>query len=142
MSNKVEKATLAGGCFWCLEAAYLDVRGVSQVISGFSGGTVSDPSYELVCSGQTGHAESVQLTFDPEVVSYHDLLLVFFLIHDPTTLNRQGGGRRYPLSLGDLLSLGVAATGRDNHDEGDGDRASVAGTDRHRAGASGCLLSG
>ena len=91
MSNKVEKATLAGGCFWCLEAAYLDVRGVSQVISGFSGGTVPDPSYELVCSGQTGHAESVQLTFDPEVVSYHDLLLVFFLIHDPTTLNRQGG---------------------------------------------------
>ena len=91
MSNKVEKATLAGGCFWCLEAAYLDVRGVSQVMSGFSGGTVPDPSYELVCSGQTGHAESVQLTFDPEVVSYHDLLLVFFLIHDPTTLNRQGG---------------------------------------------------
>jgi peptide-methionine (S)-S-oxide reductase len=87
---KEEKATLAGGCFWCLEAAYLQVRGVSHVQSGYCGGTMQDPSYELVCSGQTGHAETVQLTFDPEVVSYRDLLMVFFLIHDPTTLNRQG----------------------------------------------------
>ena len=91
MENREEKATLAGGCFWCLEAAYLEVRGVSHVQSGYCGGTVPDPSYELVCSGRTGHAETVQLTFDPEVVSYRDLLMVFFLIHDPTTLNRQGG---------------------------------------------------
>ena len=90
MENREEKATLAGGCFWCLEAAYLQLRGVSHVKSGYCGGSVPDPSYELVCSGQTGHAETVQLTFDPEVVSYRDLLMVFFLIHDPTTLNRQG----------------------------------------------------
>ena len=73
-----------------MEAADLEVRGVSHVQSGYCGGTVPDPSYELVCSGRTGHAETVQLTFDPEVVSYRDLLMVFFLIHDPTTLNRQG----------------------------------------------------
>jgi peptide-methionine (S)-S-oxide reductase len=85
-----ERATLAGGCFWCLEAAYQQVRGVSQVRSGYSGGAVPDPSYEQVCSGHTGHAEAVQLSFDPETVSYRDLLLVFFLIHDPTTLNQQG----------------------------------------------------
>jgi peptide-methionine (S)-S-oxide reductase len=86
----MEKATLAGGCFWCLEAAYQRIRGVSQVVSGYSGGTVPDPTYEQVCSGTTGHAEAVQLTFDPETVSYRDLLLAFFVIHDPTTLNRQG----------------------------------------------------
>ena len=90
MENSSEKATLAGGCFWCLEAAYLEVRGISDVQSGFSGGSVPAPSYELVCSGQTGHAETVQLTFDPAIVSYRDLMMIFFLIHDPTTLNRQG----------------------------------------------------
>ena len=86
-----EIATLAGGCFWCLEAAFGQLRGVERVESGYSGGTVPNPSYEDVCTGTTGHAEVVQITFDPTVVSYSDLLHVFFTIHDPTTLNRQGG---------------------------------------------------
>ena len=86
-----EIATLAGGCFWCLEAAFGQLRGVEGVESGYSGGTVPNPSYEDVCTGTTGHAEVVQITFDPTVVSYSDLLHVFFTIHDPTTLNRQGG---------------------------------------------------
>jgi peptide-methionine (S)-S-oxide reductase len=85
-----EVATLAGGCFWCLEAAYEQLRGVAQVVSGYSGGQLPNPSYEQVCTGQTGHAEVVQVTFDPSVVSFNDLLDIFFLIHDPTTLNRQG----------------------------------------------------
>ena len=90
MENAEERATLAGGCFWCLEAAYQRIRGVSRVVSGYSGGSIPDPSYEQVCSGRTGHAEAVQLTFDSDTVSYRDLLLAFFVIHDPTTLNRQG----------------------------------------------------
>jgi peptide-methionine (S)-S-oxide reductase len=85
-----EVATLAGGCFWCLEAAYNELRGVERVRSGYAGGTVVNPSYEQVCSGRTGHAEAVQITFDPAVICYRDLLEVFFVIHDPTTLNRQG----------------------------------------------------
>jgi peptide-methionine (S)-S-oxide reductase len=85
-----EIATLAGGCFWCLEAVYDELKGVTEVISGYAGGTVPHPSYELVCTGSTGHAEVVQITFDPTVVSYKELLEVFFTIHDPTTLNRQG----------------------------------------------------
>ncbi len=85
-----ELATLAGGCFWCLEAVYLDLRGVEKVVSGYAGGHVPNPTYREVCSGLTGHAEVVQVTFDPEVVSYRELLQVFFTIHDPTTLNRQG----------------------------------------------------
>ena len=83
-------ATLAGGCFWCLEAIYDDLKGVISVESGYSGGSVPNPSYELVCTGKTGHAESVRITYDPAVISYRDLLDVFFSIHDPTTLNRQG----------------------------------------------------
>jgi len=83
-------ATLAGGCFWCLEAVYLDLRGVETVVSGYAGGHVPNPTYREVCSGLTGHAEVVQIAFDPAVVSYRDLLRVFFTIHDPTTLNRQG----------------------------------------------------
>ena len=83
-------ATLAGGCFWCLEAIYDDLKGVISVESGYSGGSVPNPSYELVCTGKTGHAESVQITYDPAGISYGDLLDVFFSIHDPTTLNRQG----------------------------------------------------
>ena len=83
-------ATLAGGCFWCLEAAFQDLRGVERVQSGYAGGRVANPSYEQVCTGTTGHAEVVQITFDPRVVSFDDLLHVFFTIHDPTTLNRQG----------------------------------------------------
>ncbi len=85
-----EVATLAGGCFWCLEAVYDDLKGVTDVVSGYMGGSARNPSYEQVCTGRTGHAEVVQVTFDPSVVSYKELLDVFFTIHDPTTLNRQG----------------------------------------------------
>jgi peptide-methionine (S)-S-oxide reductase len=85
-----EVATLGGGCFWCLEAVYDELRGVTQVESGYAGGSVPNPSYKSVCSGTTGHAEVVQVTFDPAVISYRELLDVFFDIHDPTTLNRQG----------------------------------------------------
>jgi peptide-methionine (S)-S-oxide reductase len=86
-----EIATLAGGCFWCLDAVFRDLRGVEKVESGYAGGTAVNPSYEQVCSGRTGHAEVVQVTFDPRTITYRDLLDVFFSIHDPTTLNRQGG---------------------------------------------------
>jgi peptide-methionine (S)-S-oxide reductase len=86
-----EQATLGGGCFWCLEAVFEQVRGVSQVVSGYSGGqTTVDPTYRQVCTGTTGHAEVVQITFDPAVVSYREILEIFFVVHDPTTLNRQG----------------------------------------------------
>jgi peptide-methionine (S)-S-oxide reductase len=83
-------ATLGGGCFWCLEAVYQELKGVQHVESGYTGGQVSNPSYEAVCGGSTGHAEVVRLTFDPQVVSYREILEIFFTIHDPTTLNRQG----------------------------------------------------
>ena len=86
----IENATFAGGCFWCLEAAFQELPGVKAVQSGYSGGTVPNPSYEAVCTGRTGQAEAVQVTFDPAAISYRDLLQVFFTIHDPTTLNRQG----------------------------------------------------
>jgi peptide-methionine (S)-S-oxide reductase len=86
----LELATLGGGCFWCLEAVYENIKGVQKVVSGYAGGQVDNPSYEQVCGGRTGHAEVVQITFDPKLVSYHDLLAVFFVIHDPTSLNRQG----------------------------------------------------
>ncbi|OLB47861.1 MAG: peptide-methionine (S)-S-oxide reductase [Gemmatimonadetes bacterium 13_2_20CM_2_65_7] len=86
-----EVATLAGGCFWCLEAVFEQLRGVSKVTSGYTGGHVANPTYEAVCTGTTGHAEVTQVTFDPDVVSYRDLLGVFFSLHDPTTVNRQGG---------------------------------------------------
>ena len=85
-----EIATLAGGCFWCLEAVYDEVKGVDAVESGYMGGKNADPTYEQVCGGQTGHAEVIQISFDPSVVSFRELLEVFFVIHDPTTLNRQG----------------------------------------------------
>ena len=85
-----ELATLAGGCFWCLEAVYLDLRGVEKVVSGYAGGHLPNPTYREVCSGLTGHAEVVQVAFDPTVVSFREILQVFFTIHDPTTLNRQG----------------------------------------------------
>lgn len=85
-----EVATLAGGCFWCLDAVFRGLKGVEQVVSGYAGGTAPNPSYEAVCTGRTGHAEVVQVTFDPAVLSYRDLVEVFFGIHDPTTLNRQG----------------------------------------------------
>ena len=88
--NSFEVVTLAGGCFWCLEAVYDELKGVLDVVSGYSGGQVSNPSYKAVCTGETGHAEVVQVTFNPGLISYRELLEVFFTIHDPTTLNRQG----------------------------------------------------
>ncbi|MHC1697919.1 MAG: peptide-methionine (S)-S-oxide reductase MsrA [Geobacteraceae bacterium] len=90
MTDTREKATLGGGCFWCLEAAYQCLKGVASVVSGYAGGTPAYPLYEQVCMGTTGHAEVVQITFDPAVISYEDLLSVFWCIHDPTTRNRQG----------------------------------------------------
>lgn len=86
----MEVATLAGGCFWCLEAVYDQLHGVTDVVSGYAGGHVENPSYKAVCTGATGHAEVIQVTFDPNVITFRDLLNVFFTIHDPTTLNRQG----------------------------------------------------
>lgn len=90
MSESTQTATLAGGCFWCLEAVYQRVQGVKHVVSGYAGGHLPDPTYKQVTSGTTGHAEVVQIEFDPEQISYRDLLHIFFTIHDPTTLNRQG----------------------------------------------------
>src|SRR5438094_3834551 len=89
-SGPRETATLGGGCFWCLEAVYDELKGVERVVSGYAGGQVANPSYEQVCSGRTGHAEVTQITFDPRAISFEQLLEVFFTIHDPTTLNRQG----------------------------------------------------
>jgi peptide-methionine (S)-S-oxide reductase len=88
--QRLETATLGGGCFWCLEAVFERLEGVEKAVSGYAGGRVPDPSYELVCSGLTGHAEVVQITFDPSVLPYRELLQIFFAFHDPTTLNRQG----------------------------------------------------
>ena len=85
-----EVTTLGGGCFWCLEAVFVELRGVEKVESGYSGGTVPNPSYEQVCSGATGHAEVAQVTFNPNIISFREILQIFFTIHDPTTLNRQG----------------------------------------------------
>lgn len=90
MPGRLEQATLAGGCFWCLEAVYEMLRGVERVTSGYAGGHVPNPDYYSVCTGRTGHAEVVQLDFDPEQISYQDVLDIFFTIHDPTTLDRQG----------------------------------------------------
>jgi peptide-methionine (S)-S-oxide reductase len=89
-SHAREVATLAGGCFWCLEAIFKEVRGIGKIVSGYSGGTIVNPSYAAVCSGATGHAESVQLTYDPKKISFREILDIFFTVHDPTTLNRQG----------------------------------------------------
>jgi peptide-methionine (S)-S-oxide reductase len=86
----MENATLGGGCFWCLEAVFEQLRGVEKVESGYAGGTVPNPTYKQVCTGATGHAEVVQITFDPQAITFKELLEVFFTIHDPTTLNRQG----------------------------------------------------
>jgi len=87
---QTEQATLGGGCFWCLEAVFEQLKGVVKVVSGYAGGKLENPTYRQVCGGNTGHAEVVQVTFDPTVLSFHDLLRVFFASHDPTTLNRQG----------------------------------------------------
>jgi peptide-methionine (S)-S-oxide reductase len=95
--HRVETATLGGGCFWCTEAFFERLRGVERVTSGYAGGSVPDPTYEQVCAGETGHAEVVQVVFDPAAISYRDLLRVFFDLHDPTTLDRQGAdvGEQY-----------------------------------------------
>ena len=90
MTERKEVATLAGGCFWCLEAVFRRVKGVERVTSGYTGGGVSNPSYREVCAGNTGHAEAVRIEFDPEVITFQEILDVFWHIHDPTTLNRQG----------------------------------------------------
>ena len=90
MTATRETATLAGGCFWCLEAVFQPLRGVERVVSGYTGGVASRPTYEDVCTGTTGHAEAVQLTFDPAILSYREVLELFLAFHDPTTLNRQG----------------------------------------------------
>lgn len=89
-NDNFETATLAAGCFWCVEAVFDDLQGVTDVVSGYSGGHKENPTYAEVCTGETGHAEVVQITFDPKIISYDDILRVFFTVHDPTTLNRQG----------------------------------------------------
>jgi len=88
--QKIETVVFGGGCFWCTEAAFKALRGVTSVVPGYSGGTVQSPTYDAVCSGTTGHAEVVRVTYDPSIIAFDDLLSVFFTVHDPTTLNRQG----------------------------------------------------
>ena len=112
--SRFEVATLAGGCFWCLEAIYDELKGVEDVVSGYAGGSVENPSYQAVCTGATGHAEVVQVTFDPQVVSFKELLEVFFTIHDPTTLNRQGAdvGTQYRSAIFYHSPEQKAATGQ------------------------------
>ena len=100
-SSNLETITLGGGCYWCVEAVYEDLNGVKSVVSGFSGGNVANPTYEEVCTGETGHAEVVQITYDKNVTDINEIFKVFFTVHDPTTLNRQGAdvGTQYRLSL-------------------------------------------
>lgn len=89
--KKLETATFGAGCFWCVEAVFLQLAGVHEVVSGYTGGTTPDPTYQAICTGTTGHAEVVQIRFDPDTITYAELLEVFWQTHDPTTLNRQGG---------------------------------------------------
>jgi peptide-methionine (S)-S-oxide reductase len=90
MADSLEMTTLGGGCFWCVEAVYQELQGVQSAVSGYAGGAVENPTYYQVCNGTTGHAEVVQITFDPNIISFEDILYVFWRTHDPTTLNRQG----------------------------------------------------
>jgi peptide-methionine (S)-S-oxide reductase len=90
MSYNLKKATLGGGCFWCVEAIFQDVQGIAKLESGYAGGHVPNPTYRAVCNGTTGHAEVIQLTYDPDQISFEDILYIFWRTHDPTTLNRQG----------------------------------------------------
>ena len=90
MADSLEMTTLGGGCFWCVEAVYQELQGVQSAVSGYAGGAVENPTYYQVCNGTTGHAEVVQITFDPKIISFEDILYVFWRTHDPTTLNRQG----------------------------------------------------
>ncbi len=100
-ANKTEQATLGGGCFWCVESAFLQVKGIELVKSGYTGGHTENPTYEQVCTGDTGHAEVAQLTYDPEQISYRQILEIFFTLHDPTQVNRQGNdvGTQYRTSI-------------------------------------------
>jgi peptide-methionine (S)-S-oxide reductase len=100
-ANKTEQATLGGGCFWCVESAFLQVKGIESVKSGYTGGHTENPTYEQVCTGDTGHAEVAQLTYDPEQISYRQILEIFFTLHDPTQVNRQGNdvGTQYRTSI-------------------------------------------
>ena len=91
MKTNIQTATFGGGCFWCTEAIFQELAGVQEVFSGYSGGMTTNPSYREVCSGTTGHAEVIQVTFDPTVISYEELLIIFMTTHNPTSLNRQGG---------------------------------------------------
>ena len=86
----IEQATLGGGCFWCIDVLFQKLRGVKKVVPGYAGGNTENPSYEVICSGKSGHAEVIQIYFDPQVVTYRELIEIFFTVHDPTTLNRQG----------------------------------------------------
>ncbi len=141
MSRDLETATLAGGCFWCLEAVFELLEGVEKVESGYTGGNTRNPGYEQVCSGTTGHAETVRITFDPAVISFRELLEVFFTIHDPATLNRQGNdvGSQYrsaifihspeqktiaemvvagvPSAVTEIASAGIFTVAEDDHHE-------------------------
>ncbi len=119
----LETATLAAGCFWCVEAVFDELRGVEDVVSGYAGGHLANPTYKQVCSETTGHAEAVQIKFDPEVISYADLLRVFFTVHDPTTLNRQGNdvGESYRSAIL-FHSPEQEATARDIIEEVDAER--------------------
>ncbi len=92
-TNGFEVATIGGGCFWCIEAVFAPLKGIEKVVSGYAGGHVPNPTYEAVCTGSTGHAEVVQLTFDPAVITFEEVLEIFFAMHDPTTLNRQGADK-------------------------------------------------
>ncbi len=111
-----EIATLGGGCFWCLEAIFDDLRGVEKVVSGYSGGTVPNPSYSEVCTGTTGHAEVVQITFDPQIISFRELLEVFFTIHDPHDVEPPGPRCGRAVSLSDFLSHTGTRKGRQKGD--------------------------
>jgi peptide-methionine (S)-S-oxide reductase len=119
-----EVAIFAGGCFWCTEAVFLDVVGVNKVESGYTGGHIANPTYKQVCGGDTGHAEAIRITFDPEQLSYDDLLDIFFATHDPTQLNRQGNdvGTQYRSAIFPLNAeqeaRARAAIERNNHDHG------------------------
>ncbi|TDP40150.1 peptide-methionine (S)-S-oxide reductase [Idiomarina aquatica] len=101
MSNNLAQATIGGGCFWCVESAFLQVKGVEKVQSGYTGGHTENPTYEQVCRGDTGHAEVAQLTYNPEIISYRQILEIFFTLHDPTQVNRQGNdvGTQYRTSI-------------------------------------------
>ena len=116
----METITLAGGCFWCIEAAFAELRGVERVRSGYAGGKTANPTYRQVCSGTTGHAEVVDVTFDPAVISLHDILSVFFTVHDPTTLNRQGAdvGTQYRSAIYTRSPEQQAAAKQAIHDAG------------------------